>query len=197
MINEAFQNLLPGNLYQKYIKADEVWDMLQKSYSAIGGIKGSGFNSKDDMVKNIPFWKLAYSGGDLKVVVMYKDKQGRKLVALGAKQGDPEAKPILFKILTEELKRSWAEYSGALLSSVLKHLDLKDISKYAINPNIVKILLKGDDIETNFEPSSLNSHDQILYSKFPQLKPFFYLREIGGGKHLKMALGKHGLSIKT
>ena len=36
---------------EKYV--DEVWDMLQTAYSSIGGIKGSGFESKEDMIKKI------------------------------------------------------------------------------------------------------------------------------------------------
>ena len=43
---------------EKYAPA--VWDLIQQSYAKIGGIKGKGFSSPDDMIMSIPFWKLFF-----------------------------------------------------------------------------------------------------------------------------------------
>ena len=48
------------NRREKWV--DQAWEMLNKTYAPIGGIKGSGFSSREDMIKNIPFWKLNIEG---------------------------------------------------------------------------------------------------------------------------------------
>lgn len=74
-LNERFVNIFSDEeTKRKY--ASDVWDILQKSYADIGGIKGSGFKTIDDMVKNIPFWKLSVHDGVVDAVAMYKDKGG-------------------------------------------------------------------------------------------------------------------------
>ena len=82
-LQEGFTNLLPhhGELKRKHV--DAVWDMLQHSYAKIGGIHGSGFSSKEDMIAKIPMWKIGKTGGRVNSVVLYKDKEGRKSVAAG------------------------------------------------------------------------------------------------------------------
>lgn len=60
-LTESYINLFKEQEKEKYV--DEVWDLIQTSYKPIGGIHGSGFKSKDDMIKNIPFWKLVKRGG--------------------------------------------------------------------------------------------------------------------------------------
>lgn len=81
-LNENYKNfILNKDMKEKY--KNEVWDLIQDSYSAIGGIKGSGFSSPDDMIENIPFWKVYTKNNKVLMVVLYKEKSGRKLVALG------------------------------------------------------------------------------------------------------------------
>lgn len=79
-LNERFINALPNDDDIKQKFADQVWDVLQYSYRELGGLKGSGFNSKEDMIKNIPFWKMVTKNGVVHAVVMYKDRGGRKSV---------------------------------------------------------------------------------------------------------------------
>jgi hypothetical protein len=62
ILQERFVNLI-GDDARKERHKDAAYDMLQQTYASIGGIKGSGFNSPDDMVENIPFWKLAFKDG--------------------------------------------------------------------------------------------------------------------------------------
>lgn len=52
-LNESYVNLFKPD--EKKVYADEVYALLQNSYKKVGGLKGSGFNSPDDMVARIPF----------------------------------------------------------------------------------------------------------------------------------------------
>ena len=56
LLFESYQNIFDEETKRKY--ANEVFELLQNAYSKIGGIKGSGFSSPEDMIQNIPFWKL-------------------------------------------------------------------------------------------------------------------------------------------
>lgn len=58
---EHVENLSSSEAKEKYV--DEVWQILQDSYKYCGGIHGSGFKSKQDMIDNVPFWKLQKKGG--------------------------------------------------------------------------------------------------------------------------------------
>lgn len=56
-LTEAFVNLINDDP-KKIEYVDDVWDIIQRSYAKIGGIHGSGFGSKDEMMKKILFGKL-------------------------------------------------------------------------------------------------------------------------------------------
>lgn len=58
-LNEKYLNLFTNTkgVISRNEYKDEVYELLQKAYKDIGGIKGNGFNSADDMVKNMPFGK--------------------------------------------------------------------------------------------------------------------------------------------
>ena len=53
--------------------------MIQKAYADQGGMHGSGFKSPEDMVKNIPMWKLSKKDGKVTSVAMYKDSGSGRL----------------------------------------------------------------------------------------------------------------------
>jgi hypothetical protein len=81
---EKYINLLSNDTDLKQRYKDDVYALLQDAYASIGGVKGSGFSSPEDMVRSIPFWKLGFVDGRLVAVVMYKFVDGeRKLVAIG------------------------------------------------------------------------------------------------------------------
>jgi hypothetical protein len=42
---------------------------------------------------------------------------------------------------------------------------------------------------------NLDVKDKFTYDKFPQLKPYFYVRELGGEMHLKVSMGTPNLKI--
>ena len=104
LLSERFINLI-GDDERKEDYRDQVWNLLQTSYKPIGGIKGTGFKSPDDMVKNIPFWKMAVKDGKVEAVIMYRDKGGRKSVAMGS-TGSPWLKkkyPLCWPKISNDL----------------------------------------------------------------------------------------------
>jgi len=165
-LNEKYLNLFSTDRNEREKYVDEVFAMLKKSYEKIGGIGGSGFRSPQDMIDNIPFWKLAFSGRKLVACVMYKDKSGRKLVAIGS-TGTSDAKKYVRNILEVEFTRSYSEISGPLLKYMEKRFP-EVIVKYLISPTDVSKLI---DKKIN-----------IIDNKF-------YSRNIGGEEHKKLALG--------
>ena len=176
-LTEKYKNLLNKDKDLKYKYANEVYNMLQKSYKKIGGIKGSGFKSPQDMVINIPFWKLAFTKGELVAVIMYKDKgTGRKLVAIGS-DGTQKGKKKLKEMFKHEFERSFMEVSGPLLKWLQKNFpDL--VNKYKIDARKTFELLPMAHIELDND------------------SPWFYHRLIGGDSHEKILLGSPYKTIK-
>lgn len=145
ILTERFINLFDTSTKHRY--ADEVWDILQNSYKEIGGIKGSGFRSKEDMIENIPFWKLAKKGNKVVAVSLYKDKQGRKKVA-GGTDGSEEGKKEFAKMTVDELLhgRSWGEISDKMYWFTRKHVGAENLDKYLIPAKKVQELMPEDEI---------------------------------------------------
>lgn len=146
-LNERFKNFFVNDKKGRLEYANDVWEMLQTSYKDIGGIKGNGFSSVDEMVSTIPFWKVATIDGRAVAVIMYKDKGGRKSVA-AATNGKREGVKKLAKMIEEDFKRSWGEKSHKLLAFVKKHFP-ELVKKYRIPAEqVVKLLgKKGNQIE--------------------------------------------------
>jgi hypothetical protein len=181
-LNESFHNFLPQHEDKKKEHAKEVFDMIHKSYESQGGIHGSGFKSPEDMVKNIPMWKVHKKDGKIHAVALYKDKAGHKRVALGT-DGSDTGKSAASNIVTSDLKqkRAHMEVSGKSLSFLKKHTNLKEhlhsfesAKKFHEN--------NGDKIE---KPE----HDDPEVVRHPELKDHMYTRDIGGQKHTKVMLG--------
>ena len=109
LLNESYKNLTSRKEKEKY--AEEVFSLLQSTYSKIGGLKGNGFQSKEDMIEKIPFWKLFIFQGRVIACSMYKDKQGRKRVAIGSirDKSDPnyeKSKRIVFQMMKDDAVRN-------------------------------------------------------------------------------------------
>jgi hypothetical protein len=197
-LTESFKNIISGKddiEREKY--ADEVYRMVQASYANIGGIRGSGFGSAQDMIKAIPFWKLYFHGGRLRTVVLYKDKGGRKLVAL-ATDGSPKGKSELERIMKETLKVAYGEYSKNLLAYIMRKIPPHVLEPYIIPPSKVARLLPDDIIipSDDYVKKNLDKDDVEIYTKFPEWKSFFYVRKIGNRPTLKIAIGSPNKTTK-
>lgn len=172
-ITEHHHNLF--NAEQKQPYAQQVWDMLQTAYVPLGGLKGSGLKSVDDMIANIPMWKVSTRNGQIKVVILYKDRNGRKLIAM-ATDGSIDSKQVLINILQSEFKRSYAELSGPALAFVTRRLP-ELVAKYAI-------------------PAEEVARIAALSGKFiVPVDQFKYTREINGHSLEKMMIGTIGNHI--
>lgn len=51
-LNESWQMLDADSVELKRKYVDQVWDIIQIAYKKIGGPKGTGFRSKEDMIEN-------------------------------------------------------------------------------------------------------------------------------------------------
>lgn len=128
------------------------------------------------MIKNIPMWKVAKRGNDVKAVIMYKDKNGRKSVALGTDKSK-EGKEMLANMLAAEytMGRAYAEISDNALAFILKHVGKDTFIKILIPVDKVKEIMKDNEI-------------------IP-INTYLYKREIGGTYHKKIMIGNPGVKI--
>lgn len=169
-IAEKYINVFSPAEKQPYV--DQVWDILQKSYKPIGGMKGIG--SKEDMINSVEMWKVAKQGDIVFAVILYKDKGvGRKVVAVGT-NGTPEAKIMLRDMFKHEFVRSFGEYSGPLL--VFMKREFPDLVKQYTVP--------VDQVE------------KILGKPITPTKNGMYRREIRGVPLEKIMIGTSGKTIK-
>lgn len=187
---ERFINLLHDDP-RKHQYADEVHGLLQKSYAKIGGIHGSGFKDKHDMIQNIPMWKLKKKDNKIVSAAFYKDKNGRKSVAV-ASDGSDEGKKGVAEIFRDDLTRgrSYGEKSSAALSFVKKVVGPDELKKHVVPYEEVHKHL-GTDEEIRRPP-----HDDSEMQRHPEYRDHFYQRKIGGTWHTKLMLGKPGMKLK-
>jgi hypothetical protein len=195
-LHEGYKNFVgPSSTEGRERYVDQVWDILQKSYAPIGGIKGSGFGSKEELVAKIPMWKIFVRGDTVKVAAFYKDKNGRKAVAI-ATDGSDEAKKIVRDVYKAAFENSYGEKSGAALGTQMKLIADKDIPRYFMKPEQVEALTGDKCIPvTKFGVDNLDPADRRTWDKFPQLHPYFYVRELGGEMHMKATSGTANLPI--
>ena len=170
LITEKIDNFFLSDKEKREKYADQVWDILQSSYKSIGGIKGSGFASKEEMIAKIPMWKIFRRGDVVQAVMMYKDRGGRKRVAIGT-NGEKEGKRMLAKGLIDEYKtgRAFGEVSDASLAFIQRLLG-DAVDDVAVPVSVVKRLLPDDEIVP--------------------VDKYLYMRDIGGTMKKKMMLGK-------
>lgn len=184
-ISEHYLNLFKDDEATRREWVDQAWDMMQVSYAPVGGCQGSGFSSKEDMIKNIPMWKLIVRNGKLVAAAFYKDKSGRKRVALCAERSQ-EGKDAIKDLLFGSIKkpREWGEVSGPSWGFILKTVPPQVLQSIVLPIEEVKRLLPNDDIVP-----ALGRDPDVKYTD--PYKNFYYIRDIGGGHlHTKIALGR-------
>lgn len=195
-LSENYKNFIgPDSIEKRRKWADQTWDILQKSYESIGGIKGSGFKNKEDMIQNIPFWKIYTKNDKVVAAAFYKDKNGRKSVAIATDGSDLGSK-IVDDIFKSSLGVSYGEKSGKSLGKMMKAVSWDTLEKFLLKPSDVKRITKEDVIPIDkFGSENLSEKDMFTYNKYPQLRPYMYIREIGGENFLKVAMGTPNLPI--
>lgn len=195
-LSENYKNFIgPDSKPQREKWADEVWEILQKSYAPIGGIKGSGFSTKQDMVDNIPFWKLYTKDNKVVAAAFYKDKGGRKSVAI-ATDGSDFSKKIVSDIYKASLGVSYGEKSGPALGLMMKTVPWDELEHFLLTPEQVSKITKEKILHVDdFGYENLDVKDKRTHDKFPMLKPYFYVRQLGKSMSLKIAMGTPNLTI--
>lgn len=167
MINEHFVNLLKKDQMQEY--KDQVWKILEDSYSYIGGM--AGMRDVDQLIDESDFWKLVRRNNKITAVCIYSYKRGgRKSCYLGS-DGTEQGKTDLYKIISEDAKltdrQQYGEYSGKMVSVQLKNGCMPI-------PNVIAKEVMKD-------------------KKFLEFKDdgYFYVRMIGGDPHTKIMMGNY------
>ena len=188
-LQERFINLV-HNDPRKSEYGPEVFSMLQKTYEKLGGIHGTGFRDPEDMAANIPMWKLVKRGNRIVTAVLYKDKEGRKVVA-SATDGSDEGKAGLIEIFRDDLKlqRSYGERSAMSLSFTKKNLGVDTLKANSLTYDQVAAHFK--DKEEIRKPSE----DDPEMVRHPEFVDRFYQRKVGDHWHTKLMIGKHGQKI--
>ena len=189
-LSESYLNYFTHDKEKREMVVDEVWEILQDSYRPIGGIHGSGFKSKQDMVENIPFWKLVRKNGKIVTVVCYKDTNGRKLVAAGT-NGSTEGRDGLARIIMDDLKRerAYMELSDKLLRFITRVMGVENLKRFLLSPKDYSKISGNEIFPVEPDDPEIRSN--------PELKGFFYKREIGGDLHTKVAMGVSGKLISN
>lgn len=186
---ERYINLIGDNARKQQYK-DHIYSMVQTAYQDIGGIRGSGFESPDDMVASIPFWKIATVDGTPVAVKLYKDKRGRKSVA-AATDGSTAGKEKLKQMMRDELLqgRSYAELSKAALVFARRSLP-PEISLRSMSLPLTAVRELVDD------PIRLPPDDDPERIKHPDVADRLYQREIGDAWVTKLMIGTPARTIQ-
>jgi hypothetical protein len=129
---------------EKMAYADQVWDMLQRSYKKIGGFKSAG--SPEELANDSGYWKLVRRGDKITALGVYKKSpktKNFKLIAsateteLNPETGEYKATPQglkdynMVKTADIKTKRSWAEVSGPAEKVMIRSGAIPISSKYA------------------------------------------------------------------
>lgn len=200
IITESFVNAVgfgPEAMELKRKYADEVWDILQKSYAPIGGLAGSGFESKEDMISSIPLWKIIRQDGIVRGVIMYKDKGGRKSVAMGT-DGSIYARRVIRDAVAAEVTRAYGEKSKASLALTMKAVPWETLQNYLTKPEDVSKVLPGKEIVAikDLPEDEWPEDAKTTLAKYPHLIDYGYVRNINGSYKFKVLVGSPNKPIK-
>lgn len=175
-INEAFVNIFKRDLDLQDMYGQQVCDIITAAYAAIGGNTDASTLTVDGLKASFPMWKLYVSGGVVKFVMLFKDRQGRKLTALGT-DGSREASLMLRKQLPKLMDTAYGELSGDALRLFKIALKTRFQDHQIPNTEVAGIL--------NIDPSEIELHPD----------GFSYTRNIDGKRIEKQMIGTHGLPI--
>lgn len=182
LLTERYFNAFKPADKAKY--AQEIWDMLQRSYKAIGGIHGKGFNDIEDMIKSNYMFKVGMSGGKPVMVSVYRSKDGsRKKVALGT-DGSKPGIIMARDSLAAELNtgRAFGEFSGPVFGAVKKIFPPEVLTSFLIPATEVSAVI-GKEITIGAGSDMKTGGENDPYQQY------YYERKIGDEIHTKVAYG--------
>lgn len=161
LIQERVFNAFDSVNKLKY--GQQVWDVLQKSYSSLPGGFGTA-SSLDELIEKSGLWKIVVRNGEVTAVNIYKDQFGRKSIASGT-NGSVQGKKdfMMLKDADVKYKRAWAEVSGAP-ERILGKLGAKPIpAKFAAVLTGKEILDYNDDGIHYTRLIAGDPHEKVIY----------------------------------
>lgn len=156
-----------SDINSKILYSDIIWNMLQETYLYVGGIKSNGFKDKNDMIQNIPIWKIGFQNQEIVAFTLYKYRYGKKAVA-GASNKSKVGKKEFIELCVDDLKDSWKEVSGKVLLSIQKNL--------------------GDSF-TDYILPSFEVKERLFNKEIIDIDGFYYKRKIGDEWMTKLSIG--------
>jgi len=171
--NNLYEHVLSIGLNPKHEKFREqhrqaIHNIIRDSYKDIGGYSGQGHGTKKesdaihDDITNSSI-KAVVRSGKVTAASLYKNKHGRKNIALGS-DGTDQGKKDIKKTSLEDIhqKRSWGEYSG--------------------NAERMKRRQKAPIVHSK-------NAERLTGKRATPVDSEYYKRDIGGEEHQKVIFG--------
>lgn len=176
---ERVINAFDNNNKEKY--SQQVWDIMQLSYSNVPGGFGSA-SSVEELISKSGLWKMVIRSGKVTAVNIYKDQYGRKSIASGT-DGSTQGKKdyMMLKNADVKYRRAWAEVSG-VPEKIIARMGAKPI------PNKFAELLTGKEIleynDDGFHYTRMiagHPHEKVIYGAIqitPELEEYLQKNNI-------------------
>ena len=139
-----------NNSFEKALIADDVFAILKEAYTNVEG--GLHFKNSDELICKTSLWRVIYYNATIVGVVVYKSKNGLKMVALALANFCSNSiknytKQMLSFIFKLTFNNSWMEVSEAAEKFILKNGGEKYLvpNKYAAKLTKKDILALCDD----------------------------------------------------
>lgn len=148
---------------EKLKYADQVWDVLQKSYAKLPGGFGTA-SSLEELIEKSGLWKIIVRSGHVTAVNVYRDQNGRKSIASGT-DGSIQGKLDYRMIKSADIKfnRAWGEVSDRA-EALMAKLGAKPIpAKLAPILTGKKILSYNPDGVHYTRMIAGEPHEKIMY----------------------------------
>ena len=112
------------SIHEKSFIVDDVFAILKNAYKNVAG--GLYFKNKDELIFTTDLWKVIYLEENIVGVVIYKFKQGLKMVALGIadflnNKFQFFIKTMLTYIFQHTFANTWIEVSEGVEKIILKN----------------------------------------------------------------------------
>jgi len=93
-----------------YRNLEEIWEIIERSYSYVGGFKGA--ENIEDLLTKTKIWKIVKRDLNVSALVAYRDQWGLKSIC-AACDGSSRGKKDIYMLFCEDIKmqRSWSEVS--------------------------------------------------------------------------------------
>lgn len=188
-MNREVKILRKENRLEKLQLGAQVYNLLEVAYKDCGGINlASGFKNVDDMINNIPVWRLTFKNNKLISVMLFKVKTNKlKMVAYAPlSEIDQEIRKSDLQFM---LNNSYAELSGKLLSITLKEIKSTWSSYVSKSPKQTlkkEIIPISEYLKTEKMPLNSEGMYRKLKNDYPALLEYCYFRKIGNEFKLKV-----------